>query len=93
MDILIKNIELPKKYGKVLIIYHNGVVEEYKVTIVRRPMGHSNSVAIPLPEHGRLIDADELGYRTITDHNLKGHNVVDLEDIENAPTVLEASNG
>lgn len=46
-----------------------------------------------LEKHGRLIDVDELGYRTITDHNLEGHNVVDLEDIENAPTVLEASNG
>lgn len=37
----------------------------------------------PLPkEHGRLIDADELDIKTIT--------IVLKNDIENAPTIIEA---
>ena len=53
MSILIKGMEMPKKKtGAVLIIYPDGRCafensEEYK--------------AIPLPPHGRLIDADAIG--------------------------------
>lgn len=42
-------------------------------------------------KHGRLIDASELAYESITDYTLESHLVVSLEDIKNAPTILKAS--
>jgi hypothetical protein len=43
--------------------------------------------------HGRLIDADALAVVGITDYKLEGHTVVEIEDIQNAPTILGARNG
>ena len=48
----------------------------------------------PLPKgHGRLIDTDALEVSTVTTDDYSGNetlNVVLLEDIENAPTIIEA---
>ena len=48
------------------------------------------SIEIKEP-HGDLIERDGLSLNYITDYNLEGHAVVELEDVLNAPTVLEAS--
>lgn len=48
------------------------------------------SIEIP-DKHGRLIDASELAYEGITDYTLESHMVVSLEDIKDAPTILEAT--
>ena len=44
-----------------------------------------------VPTHGDLIERDELPLNHITDYNLEGHSVVDIEDVLNAPTIIEAS--
>lgn len=87
-DILIKGLEMPKEGGTVLILYHNGVVEEHNVTIVGEPKKKSDSVAIPVPEHGDLIDRDALVARF--QHNTShptGYEVV--SKIFDAEVVLE----
>lgn len=50
------------------------------------------SIEIKEP-HGDLIERDELPLDHITDYKLEGHSVVDIEDVLNAPIVLEATEG
>lgn len=49
---------------------------------------------VPLPKgHGRLIDADELlkqSYRIDDSETLSTRDVVNEEEIDNAPTIIEA---
>ena len=51
----------------------------------------------PLPKgHGRLIDADDLDITTITTDDYRGNEVLDIvlkEDVDNAPTIIEADKG
>lgn len=46
---------------------------------------------VELPPHGDLIDRSELIIVGITDYAFERHTVVEYEDVQNAPTVLEAS--
>lgn len=46
---------------------------------------------VELPPHGDLIDRSELIIGGITDYAFERHTVVEYEDVQNAPTVLEAS--
>ena len=90
MGIYIKGIRMPTtEHGvRTINIYADGVVTNYaEVTIGK---------AVPIPEHGRLIDADKIG---LTDFEIilcqKGNpfkNALEmlLEKIENAPTVIPA---
>lgn len=46
-----------------------------------------------LPEHGRLIDADDLDVTTVTTDDYSGNEILDIvlkEDIDTADTILEA---
>lgn len=49
---------------------------------------------IPLPKgHGRLIDVDDLDITTITTDDYSGNEVLDVilkEDLDDAPTIIEA---
>ena len=86
MSILIKGIEMPKGCNvcpfnifKICLI---NTLQEGKYTVT-----HSCPL-VEVPPHGRLIDADVLSqiYR-FDDY---GKAVVDCEDIDNAPTIIEA---
>ena len=55
---------------------------------------------VPVPEHGRLIDADALFRKVKTECNPYGKPTIEfesgkkvLEMIENAPTIIEAEEG
>lgn len=80
MSILITGIELPKDdHVRVLVMHPDGrVIDEW---------GHTFQT-IPIPAHGRLIDADALirdnGLREIPEY----HEVVLA-----APTIIEAEEG
>ena len=43
---------------------------------------------VPVPPHGRLIDADKLDY---SNTDLLGNHIVYMVDIEDAPTIIPAS--
>ena len=83
MSVLIKGMEMQqKKYGYVLVIYPDGKVhcqdgEEYQ--------------AIPVPPHGRLIDADALGEFPYNMDFCDGGEAD--EWVRNAPTIIEAEEG
>jgi len=95
MGVYIKGMEMPtEQYGKMVItLYPNGHVAEY--------VGDIGRVweAVPVPPHGRLIDANKIG---LTDFEIilcqKGNpfkNALEmlLEKIENAPTIIPAEEG
>ena len=97
MSILIKDMEMPsEQYGKMVItLYPNGHVAEY--------VGDIGRVweAVPIPSHGRLIDADaflstvrpicnEDAYAGCTFETVKR---LMIEHINNAPTIIGAEEG
>ena len=93
-DILIRNMKMPKNYPYRLTLHSDGCVEVHNGY-----SGHGHYQAIELPNHGRLIDADELEATMImcrtNDNNGVQTALNGLDDItivRIAPTVLEASN-
>ena len=86
MSILIKNMEMPGT-GRYLIVYPDGRVVDTDID------GESQCIipgskAVPVPPHGRLIDADAL----MENAQYKGtHDIVTAWDIVAAPTIIPAS--
>ena len=92
MGLYIPGMELPEK-GKyrTIIIYDDGTVCAHYED---RQLGK----AVPVPAHGRLIDADALNYTMIyREHWLRGIGYEALavwaEDIKNAPTIIPTEEG
>jgi len=89
MDILIKNMELPP-VGKQICLWvmHNGTVWHEEA----RDMIPTKMEAIPVPEHGRLIDAN-VAYDKIAEQ--EGGYYLDMDAVDlglqETPTVLEAN--
>lgn len=56
MSVYIKGMEMPKGLGKTITIYPNGMV---RVWVNNKGSGELlGQIAIPVPDHGGLIDAD-----------------------------------
>ena len=95
--IYIPGMEMPKGLGKTITIYPNGIV---RVWVNNKGSGELlEQRAVPVPDHGRLIDGDALlesepAY-TIPNYNSDGY-LADAEgaytevQIENAPTIIPA---
>lgn len=85
MSVLIKGMEMPKTGCIILAIRADGVVEGVDGTII----GKSIEVKAP---HGDLVDRDTLmnkeGRSQWWDDNYAPD--VEMDDIKNAPTVIEA---
>ena len=92
MGIYIPNVEFPKQ-EELLIIDSNGNVE---VVDKNGNTSMSEHKAFGLPPHGDLIDRDELDdwfYATpifTSDENADVWKVIRLDDIDNAPTIINA---
>lgn len=86
MDILIKNMEMPKDGRLPLVIEPDGSVRIYIEGAT--DFVPCSSTAIPVPEHGDLIDRDSLvaRFQHHTSHPT-GYDVV--SKIFDAPVVLE----
>ena len=99
MSILIKDMEMPREKKTTLTIFSDGRVYENHG---ERLWGHGEDCipwkAVPVPPHGRLIDADalikELAIDDLDDHN--GATLlmaVFLEVLKAAPTIIPAEEG
>lgn len=92
MSVLIKGMEIPESCFE--CYFQDGgnccILNNHKnvVNCIIEDQRDEDCPLVPVPPHGRLIDADVLSqiYR-FDDY---GKAVVDCEDIDNAPTIIEA---
>ena len=89
MSILIKGMEMPKARDTLVLAKTDGTAIVYEDEAYV-------TTAVPVPQHGRLIDADAL----IKTNNpigkmmvFGGQYVYTEDEIQNAPTILEAEEG
>ena len=89
MDILIKNMNLPKTDSVTVRIYANGNVDLLLKGTNYRLV---DAEAISIPEHGRLGDLDALENKVIEEADYPSHELCTaIDQIRNAPTIVEAS--
>ena len=94
MSILIKGMEMPTEGYRLILIHADGTVQTTD----------GETTAVPVPEHGRLIDADALmlkikdyieEYDDLDEngyHNLKWCAMKEVEmAIEDAPTIISSA--
>ena len=86
MSVLIKGMEMPEEGRLTLQISADGAV--YVVNSCSITAETYTTDAVPVPPHGRLIDADALERRTHYDDF--DCLVLDASDINDAPTIIEA---
>lgn len=87
MGIYIKGMEMPKDGTMIFAIRQDGMVEDV--------MGCFVGKAVPVPPHGRLIDADQF-HKDNKDYWDRDFNYPQYEDtladlVNAAPTVIPAS--
>ena len=90
MSILIKGMEMPKEDGALcIIIHHDG-----KVCHFFDLQGERIATAVPVPEHGDLIDRSALQIE-LMDRGIEGLQTDDWHEIQqalsDAPTIIPAS--
>lgn len=102
MSILIHG-KMPKD-GECVVVFAGGVVQKYKaggIAFFEYQSRTEETVAVQLPPHGRLIDADalenegadvhqDIEYCGYVEDTIYGFS---QEMIENAPTILPAEGG
>lgn len=93
MSILIKGVEMPREKKTTLTIFPDGRVYENHG---ERLWGHGEDCipwkAVPVPPHGRLIDADALKKNAYPFPCAIGTEwAVTLRQINDAPTIIPAS--
>lgn len=88
MDILIKNMKMPTEYPLWIVVSADGTVQynyfnEWKT---------AEEKAVPVPPHGRLIDADCCnGY--FYEHMSDDMMIAAMNAINEMPTIIEAEEG
>ena len=86
MGIYLPNMEMPTEYGRCMVIFPDGrVTTEFGSQVIAK--------AVPVPPHGRLIDADEL-FNQFEENGW--YDNCDRDEIAetlllNAPTIIPAS--
>jgi len=85
MGLYIHGMKLPPK-GKVkmLVLFDDGV-------LLDNADGQNQWMAIELPPHGRLIDADALKNKHHWTDDFYETEYVEVEDIDAAPTIIPAA--
>lgn len=94
-DIGIRNMDMPKTCKECIemeIPVRCRVIKQEPVTAIMTGYNRPKDCPlVELPQHGDLIDRSELPTTSITDYAFEGHTVVEYGDVQNAPTILEAS--
>jgi len=85
-EILIRGMEIPKDRPLIIKISPDGTVYMSQGIY---GIGHGVATAVPIPPHGRLIDADEL----IREHRADNYDYAIYATylVQNAPSVIPAS--
>lgn len=85
-DILIKGMEMPKSCSWCFCMASCKLWKNIMAPEFNR---HRNCPLVPVPAHGDLIDRDVLIKKARTQFDW--NDVVDVEDIANAPTIIPAT--
>ena len=95
MDILIKNMEMPKSCEGCFACEEFSYECYDYCNILKAPTTRGerrkDCPLVALPSHGDLIDRNELPIIGITDYKLESHTVVEFEDVQDAPVIVEAT--
>ena len=99
MSVYIKGMEMPKSCAFCRIKRRNGKKmvcplcdEEWDIhDSMSADHKLENCPLVPVPKHGRLIDADAMMKQGVTQFDW--NDVVDVEDIKAAPTIIPAEEG
>ena len=98
MSILIRGMEMPKSCNECIMsieqacMINGNIISNYWARLDRP----TDCPLVELPPHGRLIDADALTKEAYDSGQYANaevgfhQRVVDVEDIEDAPTIIEA---
>lgn len=90
MSVLIK-MDMPKEKAVAVVIHPDGTAYTAEMTAGVCTEYLADCTAIEVPAHGRLIDADALKQNTYEIYDPMGIiEAVPVDDIDNAPTVIEA---
>lgn len=90
MSILINGMDMPKEGGKIIITADGSIWVNAWPT--RGYMRVKNAKALPIPPHGRLIDADtceDYFYEHLSDAGMVGAK----NAIDEMPTIIPAEEG
>lgn len=91
MGIYLSNMEMPKGADEHrLIIRANGQV------IIDKKTYWEEAEAVPVPAHGRLVDADRILSEQMKRkyyHLPNGDTAIPVIDVEHAPTIIPAEEG
>lgn len=89
MGIYIEGMDMPTEYGRCMVIFSDGrVTTEFGSQVIAN--------AVPVPPHGRLIDANRIGLTGVemllcqTGNRYKNALEMLLEKIESAPAIIPA---
>lgn len=88
MSILIKNMEMPTEgeYNMTLYVFSDGSAY---MDVASLPVDNDKFEVVPVPPHGRLIDANALKPYMLNEH-YKYRLVYDANEVANAPTIIPA---
>ena len=87
--VYIPGMEMPKGLGKTITIYPNGTV---RVWVNNKGSGELlKQRAVPVPPHGRLIDADELPWIEGRDEQDNQAYLLIKKCVDVLPTIIPAS--
>ena len=94
MSILINGMKMPKNHSYITItIWPNGIASYGLFDREEHLCDFQNTKAIPVPPHGRLVDADRLLSERMKQayyHLPNGDTAIPIIDIEHAPTIIPA---
>lgn len=83
VSVLIRGMEMPIEKSRIIQIYPDGTVRKLDGSIF-----NSNFEAIPVPPHGRCIDADEFLKRAIGTKCFRGDYALMLEELVGESTTI-----
>ena len=89
MGVYLPNVDMPKddKFVTIQISPDGSIWQQYRGTV-------PNAKAVPIPRHGRLIDADEFLKRAIGTKCFRGDFALMLEElVGESTTIIEAEEG
>ena len=106
MSILIKGMEMPKRCGRCdfrIPVFDDGIFDHYECCITAAIIDNLGEKMVdcplvPVPPHGRLIDADALMAKDRQIYRSDGAAIgikryIELYEIDDAPTIIEAEEG